>query len=504
MTNSNANVDDRQLDALLSQLESARPWSPRLVSKLETFVRSASDLELFRINPFQFAAERGSSEAETLDLFLHGTKLGLFEMDWHVVCPHCGFVVDSMHAMNQLRSHYVCPTCASERDYALDDYIQVAFSISSRVRDTAYHHPESLAVEDLFLNYRLSKDVLCPIPAYPSWREAIIHVTTFLRYLEPNERVATELALPAGVLRATDGRNCLQLSITRAPHEPVSNISLSFVGGKLQSNDPELQPRSLNLPAADGSVVPFRFELERQLPNGKLLLELENLQERRTSVCIYQLGEMPTPVLSLRPSLSGRRLLTTQTFKDLFRSELVNENETLSLKDITFLFTDLKGSTAMYEQVGDAKAYFLVHQHFHALTRVIRERGGAVVKTIGDAVMAVFESPVNATAAALEMIDALHALNQTISERLALKLGIHRGPSMVVTVNEHVDYFGQTVNIAARVQGLADADELYLTAEVHDSPGVAQTLQAHHVAVDEVLVKGVSERIRVHKVARSY
>ena len=156
----------------------------------------------------------------------------------------------------------------------------------------------------------------------------------------------------------------------------------------------------------------------------------------------------------------------------------------------------------MYEQVGDAKAYFLVHQHFHALTRVIRERRGAVVKTIGDAVMAVFESPVAATSAALEMIDALHALNQTISEQLVLKVGIHRGHSMVVTVNDHVDYFGQSVNIAARVQGLAGADEVYLTAEVYDSPGVAQALEAHHVSVDEVLVKGVSERLRVHKVAR--
>ena len=156
----------------------------------------------------------------------------------------------------------------------------------------------------------------------------------------------------------------------------------------------------------------------------------------------------------------------------------------------------------MYEQVGDAKAYFLVHQHFHALTRVIRERGGAVVKTIGDAVMAMFESPVDATNAALEMIDALHALNQTISEQLVLKVGIHRGHSMVVTVNDHVDYFGQSVNIAARVQGLAGADEVYLTAEVYDSPGVAQALEAHHVSVDEVLVKGVSERLRVHKVAR--
>ena len=175
-------------------------------------------------------------------------------------------------------------------------------------------------------------------------------------------------------------------------------------------------------------------------------------------------------------------------------------DETLSIKDITFLFTDLKGSTAMYEQIGDAKAYFLVHQHFDALRRVIRERNGAIVKTIGDAVMAVFDNPVEATSAALEMIDALNEFNRTISQELILKVGIHRGHSMAVTVNERIDYFGQTVNIAARVQALADANEVYLTAEVYNSPGVRDALKAHQVVPDEVLVKGVIEKLQVYKI----
>ena len=85
------------------------------------------------------------------------------------------------------------------------------------------------------------------------------------------------------------------------------------------------------------------------------------------------------------------------------------------------------------------------------------DRHGAIVKTIGDAVMAVFDNPVEATSAALEMIDALNEFNHTISQELILKVGIHRGHSMAVTDNERIDYFGQSVNIAARVQGLADA-----------------------------------------------
>ena len=313
-----------------------------------------------------------------------------------------------------------------------------------------------------------------------------------------------EFGLPPGALRVTDGRNCLQLSLTHEQDEQASLIAIRLVNGKFLSDDPELQPRRLILRTAEDQLVPFRFDLERKLPSGRLALEFENMQDRRSALFMYNPGEMPTPVLALRPGLSGKKLLTSQTFRDLFGSEVVNADETLSLQDITFLFTDLKGSTAMYEQIGDAKAYFLVRQHFHTLSRVIRDRNGAIVKTIGDAVMAVFNNPVEATSAALEMIDALDDFNHTISQELILKVGIHCGHSMAVTVNERNDFFGQNVNIAARVQALADANEVYITADVYSSPGVSDVLAAHQVAPDEVLVKGVSEKLHVYKISRQH
>lgn len=497
-------LNEQRLDEQLSRLERARPWSPRVISRLETFIRSAPDLDLFRVNPLQYAAERGMAESEALELFLQATKAGLFEMDWHIVCPHCGFIIDSLHSISLLHTHYLCPICASERDYALDDYILVAFSISPQVRDIQYHHPESLSIEDLYLNYRLSKELISPVPDFPAWRDAVIHVTKYLGYVQPGEKVTAEFGLSPGVLRATDSRTCLQLSVTHEQNEQASLVPLRLVDGKFRSDDPAMQPRILTRYTADNQPVQFRYDLERELPSGTVVIELENMQDRRCALCIYHPGEMPTPLLALRPSLSGKKLLTTQTFRDLFRSEAVNTDETLAIKDITFLFTDLKGSTAMYEQIGDARAYYLVHQHFDALTRVIRERNGAIVKTIGDAVMAVFESPVDATSAALEMIEALDELNHTISQELTLKIGIHRGHSMAVTVDERVDYFGQNVNIAARVQGLADANEVYLTADVYSSIGVSDALKMHRVVLDEVLVKGVSEKLQVYKISQHH
>ncbi len=499
---SDVKINEQQLDEQLSQLELARSWSPRVISKLETFIRTATDFDLLRVNPIQYAAERNMTESETLDLFLHAAKIGLFEMDWHIVCPHCGFIVNSMHNMGQLRSHNVCSVCGIERDYSLDDYILVAFSISPQVRDILYHHPETLDIEDLYFNYRLSKDLISPLPQFSSWRDIAKYITKYIDYVQPGAKMTTAFEIPPGPVRATNGENqsCIQLSVTHEYDENASRIPIRLVNGKFQSDDPKMQPRTVTAVAMNNELVTSFYDLECELPNGKVVIEMENLQDRRSALWIYQPPDMPTPVLALKPSLSGKKLLTTQTFNNLFRSQVINSAEALSIKDITFLFTDLKGSTAMYEQVGDAKAYFLVHQHFDALSRVIHERNGAIVKTIGDAVMAVFDNPIDATSAAIEMIDALKAFNQTISQELILKVGIHRGHSIAVTVNDKNDYFGQTVNIAARVQALADSNEVYITAEVYNSPGVSETLKAHHVVPDEVLVKGVSEKLQVYKI----
>ena len=120
----------------------------------------------------------------------------------------------------------------------------------------------------------------------------------------------------------------------------------------------------------------------------------------------------------------------------------------------------------MYDRIGDLQAFALVRQHFESLTKVIGQNNGAIVKTIGDAVMATFLTPldgVNAALAILREIDDFNSLRG--SPDLVLKIGLHHGAAIAVTLNDRLDYFGQTVNIAARVQGLADEDEIYITKE---------------------------------------
>ena len=105
-------LNESLLDDLLAKLESAHTWSPRVISKLEAFIRSVDDYSLFRINPIRYATEKGMSETEAIDLFLYSASFGLFEMEWHLVCAMCGNIVENFRHMHRLHSTYVCKECA--------------------------------------------------------------------------------------------------------------------------------------------------------------------------------------------------------------------------------------------------------------------------------------------------------------------------------------------------------------------------------------------------------
>jgi class 3 adenylate cyclase len=152
-------------------------------------------------------------------------------------------------------------------------------------------------------------------------------------------------------------------------------------------------------------------------------------------------------------------------------------DQRLKITSLTFLFTDLKGSTELYERVGDLVAYDMVRAHFGVLNEAVAAEAGAVVKTIGDAVMATFPTPDRALAAALRMRESMRRLNeQSGREDLLLKIGMHEGPCLAVTLNDRLDYFGQTVNIAARVQGLALSHAIFATEPVVENALAARLL----------------------------
>ena len=491
-------LDEQVLDELLGKLESVRSWSPRVIAKLEALIHTEDDYSLFRVNPIQFAAEKGIAEPEAIDLFLHSARLGLFEMEWHLVCATCGNVVESFRNMHKLHSTYICNQCAFENTAALDDYIQVSFTVSRAIRDIAFHHPEQLSADDYLYKYKLARGVHSWLEGWS--HEALIRaVTKLLAYLEPGEKRRLDFPAEWGLVIITNLTDRVTAGFQVAPEPASAPQSIT-----LQMQESQFHIRDQEAPAGrlDYGYAALSFHHLGHLSSGSLVVEIENIMDRRACMWMANFtGEPPRNGITFDPFLSGKRLLTTQTFRSLFRSETIPVDEGIAVRDITFLFTDLKGSTALYEQIGDPKAYFLVRQHFDTLGYAVNRFEGATVKTIGDAVMAAFMNPLDAVHAALEMLRDIEAFNRNISDRLVLKIGIHTGHSIVVSLNDRLDYFGQTVNIASRVQGLADAGEIYVSEDVYSYPGVREAVASYDIASEDVIVKGVSGTLRVYRIS---
>ncbi|MFA0733256.1 MAG: hypothetical protein BKPUNTRY_002826, partial [Candidatus Fervidibacter sp.] len=185
-----------------------------------------------------------------------------------------------------------------------------------------------------------------------------------------------------------------------------------------------------------------------------------------------------------------------QTFRDLFSQEALRPGERIAVGHLTIVFTDLRGSTNLYRAIGDAPAFGLVMNHFDVLRECVAEEGGAIVKTIGDAIMAVFTRPVHAVRAMAKAQRRLAHPPEGM-QPLYLKVGIHAGPCIAVTLNDRLDYFGSTVNIAARLEGQSSGTDIILSDAVRFDPEVAQWLNQAKVRCQPftATLKGFGEEI---------
>jgi class 3 adenylate cyclase len=259
----------------------------------------------------------------------------------------------------------------------------------------------------------------------------------------------------------------------------VQHLSLKYDGARAEVQTTTLRPGPLQLTLDNKAGV-------RVLPTVMVAADaLHHLIGRR------------------KPFLTAKRMLSNQTFRDVFKADNLNIDQRLKITSLTFLFTDLKSSTALYERVGDLAAFDLVRAHFRALLDIINAEKGAVVKTIGDAVMATFVKPEHALSAGLRMRAAMAGLNaERGTEDLVVKIGIHEGPCLAVMLNDRQDYFGQTVNIAARVQSLSTAQEIHLTAPVIAAPGVADILERAHILPiqKQAALRGIADKMMVYEI----
>ncbi len=195
-------------------------------------------------------------------------------------------------------------------------------------------------------------------------------------------------------------------------------------------------------------------------------------------------------------ALTADRATSLQTFRDLFSDQVLRPGDEVSVQRMTLLFTDLKDSTALYDAVGDASAYHLVRAHFAFLAAIVRAHEGAIVKTIGDAILAAFMDPAEALAAAIEMQRQVASFNaEQDGTGIVLKVGLHEGPVIAVTLNDRLDYFGATVNLAARLQNESRGGDVVLSRAMAADPEVAALLAAHRATEEQARLKGFDQPV---------
>lgn len=498
-------LDETQLDEKLGQLERLSNWSPRVISKFEAFIRTSDDYSTFRVDPLQYAAEKSMAENEAIELFLHAAKLGLFDLEWNLICGCCGEVFTSLRSIGQVHTHFTCNTCRMENNLQLDDLIQVSFTIAASIRENIFHDPANLSAEDYVYRHRLLRGILRH-PGGELSADYIKKFTPVLAYLDPGEKLTIDIEASPGLFYAGDLLHNAVLTLVVGPNDELTErpaTHVIFASSGMQITNLETHKHSILISTAHGDVN-FEFSHFAQVPAGKWQWVFENQLPERACAWVFDApADVTSTWMEFPPFLSGKRLLTNQTFRNLYRSEVIDANEGLGIRDITFLFTDLKGSTALYDKLGDLKAYHIVRQHFDALTSVIVKHSGAVVKTIGDALMASFCTPLEGMQAALEMFRAIDEFNKGRTDQLILKIGLHTGHSIAVTLNERLDYFGQTVNIASRIQQLAEANEICISKDVYAHKGVDDLLKSRSISPMQTNVKGVSGMLQLYKITSS-
>jgi class 3 adenylate cyclase len=465
-----------ETDALLSVLRQAADADCAVA--IEQTVRDGSDRDLCRVNVLSFAAKHGLDEEKAISAFLHAARLGVFELSWNVICPGCGGVLDATSTLKTVnRDEYDCGLCATGYKPTLDEMVEVTFTVSPRLRRIAAHTPDTLSESEYYRQVFWSSGVDLP----DALDEALGEFTIDSIELEPGERAVLSVQLPNDFVIAFDPvtHGTQFIDVKGEPTRERQTLSMVFNKVKAPVGTVEMQP-------------------------GPLRLSLENRTDRRVLPALWVAADALHRLLRNRkPFLTAKRLLTNQTFRDIYQTETLAQDQRLRITSLTFLFTDLKGSTALYERVGDLVAYDLVRQHFHVLYEIVASEAGAIVKTIGDAVMATFATPDRALASALKMREAMTRINaERGSEDLLLKIGIHEGPCLAVTLNNSQDYFGQTVNMAARVQGLASSRAIFVTQPVIDDKKTAHILEKSglHPTMQRAALRGIADETTVYEI----
>ena len=411
------------------------PQAKRITDRFFDLIQMGDDFAVARIRPYQLADEWGESRREVLEICLRATRTGLLDLQWDLICPLCRGAKDSGSSLRDIETSVHCETCKIDFTVNFDRFVELTFRPNVAVRRVEVGE------------YCIGSPQRTP------------HVVA-QQLLKTGEKRRITLPLEEGNyrLRALELQGAQSASVSGGGRESAAIV--------ISRNGWSDQPLKLA---------------------ERTSLDLENQTD------VEQLFIMERMAWSDQAATAAE-VTALQVFRDLFSTEALRPGQQISVGTLTVLFTDLRNSTRLYREIGDATAFGRVMNHFDVLKKTINDRDGAIVKTIGDAVMAVFRSP---AAALLAMVEAQQLLSSPSDGNLplSLKAGIHSGPCIAVTLNERLDYFGSTVNMAARLEGLSSGADVIISQAVFDDDEVGELLNSEQFdAVPfEMMLKGFED-----------
>ncbi len=389
-----------------------------LVDLLVTLIEEADDMALFRLRPYAVADFWEQPRRPVLELFLHATRAGLLNFRWDLLCPLCRGTRNGVSALSEVRAEVHCDSCNIDFTVNFDRQVELTFRPNPAIRAT----PDSTYCVG---GPQVTPHIVAQQLLRPGTRRE------FKLELEEGRHRLRTRGLPGGQFLVA-GPGGAGEAVLRATDEPWPSAEWNIARDCLVTFD-------------NATTEPQLFILERTAWSDQ--------------------------------AVTAAEVTGLQVFRDLFANEALRPGEKISVGTLTVLFTDLRESTRLYRESGDAVAFGHVMNHYDVLREAITAEDGALVKTIGDAVMAVFRRPAPALRAAFKA-QAVLANPPAGLLPLKLKAGIHTGPAVAVTLNDRLDYFGSTVNLTARLEHLAGLRPGVITSvAVMRDPEVAEWLE---------------------------
>jgi adenylate cyclase len=416
------------------------------------------DHEVVDMRPYAMADQWGIRRDEALKLFLYSTKIGILNLSWNLICPNCRVPKEQASSLVQLNNEIHCDFCGVDYKSNFDRYVELIFTIQPSIRPAeknVFCVGGPAVTPHVYVQKQIAVGEQVIIHLDP------IHEQMRLRVLRDNRVVMLKQHFPHDVEEHS------KYSSVETDEPPI-----------LVFND------GWNQDEIDFSGTQFTVQCRNE-SESPIVVVLEKSSWDDMTV-------------------TAAKVTSMKEFRHMFSSEVLAPGNQVGVENVAFLFTDLLGSTVFYEEVGDAQAYGQVRRHFEFMLHWIEHHGGALVKTIGDAVMAVFESPEQAVQAAFDIQARVHEFNANSLplDPIVIKIGIHFGHAIAVNSNGVLDYFGRNVNIAARVQSLSKGGDVILSHACSEWPAVMQLIERYNaeVKVFSTTLKGIQKTQKLSRV----